>query len=124
MLLEYYISKLYCCYVELELQPLLFFLFSLIGEFRGFLLVKTFLIVDIISSRGDKPHRASVVLVGFSNGYVYGYSMSGQTIFSKQIHEDSVTQLTFMSPSLSRRHESLVIFYYNYSPTLWYAPIS
>ena len=58
--------------------------------------------------RDSKTHRASIVLVGFSNGYLYGYSMSGQTVFLKQIHEGSITQLTFMSPSFSKHHESLV----------------
>ena len=62
----------------------------------------------ILLCRGDKTHRASVVLVGFSNGHLYGYSMSGQTVFMKQIHEDVINQVTFMSPPFSRRYESLV----------------
>lgn len=58
--------------------------------------------------RENRQHRASVVLVGFSNGYVCGYSMSGQTIFSRQVHDASVSQITFMSPLPSRHHETLV----------------
>lgn len=73
--------------------------------------IRRYFIMYLCACRGEKSQRASVVFVGFSSGHVYGYSMSGQTIFSKQVHEDPISQFTFMIPSFSKRHESLVSHY-------------
>lgn len=54
--------------------------------------------------------RSSVVLVGFSDGYIRGYSKSGQLILSEQLHTDAVAKFSFMS-SESQRNNSQVNLY-------------
>ena len=48
------------------------------------------------------------MLVGFADGFVRGFSKSGQNVFSKLLHADTVTKFTFMCPSFSRRNNSPV----------------
>ena len=44
--------------------------------------------------------------MGFSDGYVRGYSKSGQVIFSEQLHLEAVTKLSFMWPSPAPRNSA------------------
>ena len=48
-------------------------------------------------------HRASIALVGFSSGYIRGYSKSGQVVLSEHLSMDAVTKISFMWPSLNLR---------------------
>lgn len=40
--------------------------------------------------------KASVALVGFSDGYIRGYSKSGHVVLSEQLHVDAVKKISFM----------------------------
>lgn len=40
-----------------------------------------------------------MVLVGFSDGYVRGYSKSGQRVLAQSMHTEAVSKLTCMAPS-------------------------
>lgn len=48
--------------------------------------------------------------MGFSDGYIRGYSKSGQPVMSEQLHMDAVTKITFMwsSPILSTQQVYIV----------------
>ena len=42
------------------------------------------------------------MLVGFSDGYVRGYSKSGQRVLAQSMHTEAVNKLTCMAPSGSQ----------------------
>ena len=52
--------------------------------------------------------QASIAMVGFSDGFIRGYSKSGQTVFSQQLHLDAVTKLSFLYPSSLRENANQV----------------
>lgn len=52
-----------------------------------------------LSARSGSTQRSSIVMVGFSDGYVRGYSKSGQRVFSRLMHHEPVSKLTCMASS-------------------------
>lgn len=46
--------------------------------------------------RDGKIQQASIALVGFSDGYIRGYSKSGQAVLSEQLHLDPVSKISAM----------------------------
>lgn len=57
----------------------------------------------IFVCRDERVHKASIALVGFSDGYARGYSKSGQVVISEQLHSEAVTKVSFMWPSPTSR---------------------
>ena len=49
------------------------------------------------------------MMVGFSDGYVRGYSKSGQRVFSRLLHLESVSKLTCMASSTVAKPVTAVV---------------
>ena len=63
----------------------------------------TLLRFSFLSLRSGSVQRSSIVMVGFTDGYVRGYSKSGQRVFSRLMHLEPVAKLTCMASSTVQR---------------------
>ncbi len=59
--------------------------------------------------RSSTIQRSSIVLVGFSDGYIRGYSKSGQRVMSQLLHPEPVRRLTCMAASPSLKHSTSLV---------------
>ena len=66
--------------------------------------------IQLIFHRSGSVQRSSIVMVGFSDGYVRGYSKSGQRVFSRLMHLEPVTKLTCMASSNVAKHSPAVVY--------------
>jgi hypothetical protein len=53
--------------------------------------------IAVLLSGSGKTQVSSVILVGFNDGSLYGYSKSGRRVFVQNLHNDKVLKLTAMT---------------------------
>ena len=59
--------------------------------------------------RNGRLQKSSIALVGFSDGYIRGYSKSGQVVLSEQLQTDAVKNFSCMQSTSVSKNELQVI---------------